>query len=398
MIEDDEVRDVWLWINDHFRRYHSCPSRAAVKRQFRQVNIDESIPDSMDYLLSCFFNDIRVRRVRESMRDVVELMKDPRNHELIDTIYLEHARKTLQTTPGATLHRFSDVERRIDAYRAKASKGSIMGIRMGIPAIDKETFGIQPHELVTIAGYLSDGKSTLLQYILFNAYMQGKTAMLISMEMDWETLMRRWDVMKTNVLYRNMKSHVLTQEEFEKWQATVPEHSKMKSDIIVPDIGTHDWTVDRVHAEILRHQPDIVGVDYLTQMALPGNNKQPEHERTSMLSREMKQMAMALRVPIIQIAQGNRDWVKEKTKGGGAETFNIGKSISIAQDSDIMLAIYRSEDLDKNNQFGLRMIKNRDGKRSDVVMEWDLERMQIAEAFEGLREPVQHVPFSGANS
>jgi replicative DNA helicase len=254
------------------------------------------------------------------------------------------------------------------------------GIRYGIKKFDEVTIGIQPHELVTISGWTGTGKSTLMQKLLFEAYLQGKRALMFSLEIDQATLMRRWETMALNVSYEDFRRMELDPSHIERWRKLANQAEQasntLGADLMVIDRAVGQVSVDTIYSEIVRRKPDIVGVDYITLMAAPSDvdSRAPEWQRVQATTRGLKSVAKGLNVPIIAAAQSNRAAAKE-----GATTDNIGASISIIQDSDVALGLDPSDFDETNRKMRVRMLKNRDGNPCEAELLWDLRHMRIKE-------------------
>jgi len=287
----------------------------------------------------------------------------------IDELFLEQSRRLAQTFPSQKIARFSEINERIQEYELGGDTAK--GIKMGIPAFDNITLGIQSHEYITISGWSGTGKSTLAQWALFNAYMQGETPMLISLEMESRNLFRKWDTMLTNFNYHNLKSNKLTDEELNKWKKKAEDISKKKNDIIVLD-EVYQCTVDRVYAEMVRWKPSIVCIDYISLMDTQRASGNSNWEKIMYLTQNLKQIARSLKVPIIGVAQTNRE-----SATGGAKLENITWSVAIIQDSDIVIGLHSDEDMRKEKMMEIRMLKNRDGMTLDTNFMWDMDSMSF---------------------
>lgn len=366
--EDEVVSKIYSYLVNHYRKYKFPVSFEIIQAEF-PLHTFEPTSESVKFLIDKFKVQVTRRYTAEAIMDIAEKLDDPENDKQIDSIFMEHSRRLATTLPSSKIHSFKDMEKRIAEYEAWRPENDV-GIRMGIPAVDNVTLGIQPHEYVTVFGRTGIGKSILSQWMLFNAWMQHKTPMLISLEMEANALFRRWDTMLTNFEYNNLKAHTLREEEVERWKFRAKEVAQKPNDIIVMD-DVHGCTVDRVYAELIRWRPDILCIDYITLMKARSSYKQ-SWEKIMYLTQELKEVSRTLNIPIIGVAQANRDSFRE-----GTSLDNIGGSISAVQDADLVFGLHSDEDMRKERRTELRLHKNRDGIVGNFNLYWKPDTMEF---------------------
>lgn len=359
---DPENADIWRFMADHAIKYRGAPSFATVLQAWPNHDFEE-VNDTIEYVRDQFFVQIKRRFAMEALEDLARDIENPD----IDDVFLERARRLAQCIPGNRVSRFRDMESRVAAY--EKGETAQMGISTGMPLFDKYTQGIQPHEYVSIVGWQGTGKSTLAQWILFNAWQQGKTGMYVSMEMEAKALFRKWDTMMMNFEYAALKEGTLSDAELERWKKAAADVHMGSEDIITID-DVRDCNVDKVYGEIVRHEPDIVCVDYISLMQAPKSAGSAMWERVTYITNQLKATARNLGVPIIGIAQTNAN-----DGGEGASLNNIAYSRSIGQDSDLVFGLYRDEEMEKQKQMEVRMLKNRDGRVGAEKLRWEMDRM-----------------------
>lgn len=367
---DERIRKIFSFMTDHFRRYKIAPEFETVFNEFPDFNFETS-GESIEFLKDKFKHQVMYRYGAEAVIRISEELADQDSKIEVDQLFMEESRRLATVLPTAKLHAYKDMKERIKEYES-ADEDSWIGIRSGIPAVDNLTFGIQPHEYVTIFGATSIGKSTLSQWMLFNAWMQNKTPMYISLEMEANALFRKWDTMLMNFRYNDLKGHTLREEEIEAWKEKAEEVASRPNDIIVMD-DVSGCTVDRVYAEINRWKPDLLCLDYINLMSVRSSYSQ-NWEKIQYLTQELKQVSRTLKTPIIGIAQANRSSFSQ-----GATLENIGGSISIVQDSDLVFGLHADEEMREEKKSELRLLKNRDGAVGTVDLWWEPETMKFGQ-------------------
>lgn len=367
--KDEDLREIFSFIVAHFRRYKVSPTLQIIKEKFPE-HLFEISQESLEYLKDEQINLIKRRAAMNALYDLAEAIDDPELAPQIDYLFLEKGRELTQLVPGTIYSSFKDMDKRIEEY--ELGENFTGGIEMGIPDIDYLTSGIQPHEYITIAGFSGTGKSTLAQYILHNSYMQGKTPMYISLEMEAKALFRKWDTMTVNFEYNRLKRGTLHDTDLERWKEAAKIIREGENDMIVMD-DVRNCTVDRVYAELTRHNPDILCIDYITLMDTTKGQGTQMWEKVTNLTQQLKQISRSLKIPIIGVAQTNRSGAS-----GGATMDNMAFSQSIVNDSDIILGLNQDEEMKEQKKMGLRLLKNRDGQTAETNLLWKMSTMEFS--------------------
>jgi replicative DNA helicase len=379
----DDCRDLFLFLTDHTRRYKTPPTPDAVRDHIEDAAKDspirgfvvEPVDDQLPYLTDRFIVNVKRRMANDHVMELAAALDDPQRSKNIDLEFLEVSRKLATVVPSTSVARFSDMEKRIDEYERRVKEGDTMtGVPFGFPRLDTLTGGIQPHEFVTIAGFSGLGKSTLLGAIAFNAWVEGFTPLYISLEMEAGAILRRFDAMAASLDYKKLKQLGLPPEQMDKWRDKAKQIREHTADIPIIDSIRH-CTPDHVFAETVRHKPDLVVVDYLSLMKSNSASKGAAMWQTvTEITQDLKQNARTLKIPVVAAAQTNRSGGKD-----GAELDNIGYSMSVVQDSDIVLGLYADEDMKERKEMEIRLRKNRDGALDQILCKWDHENMLFRE-------------------
>lgn len=370
---DPDCRELFEYAQ-HFMRVHvEPPTLKIVKEEFP----DFSAPlaqGPLTYHMERFILQVKERMAIELVRDYHDAIEDPEQLVDIELRALEMARALTEVIPSPRASRYSEADLRIKEYERRLKAGEVHGTFLGIPTLDKETLGIQPHEMVVVAAYLGVGKSTLMQHIAYSAYLQGKTVLYISLEMEAEAILRKIDVMATNVKYHAMKALELEAGAKDQWKrvAERAHNDRHERDIIVRD-DISNCTVDHVMAETLRHKPDLVLIDYLELMSTPRGVQTQHWEAVSFTGVGLKQNARVLKIPVITAAQLNRDAGK-----GDVSLANVSHQ-SVGKHSDLIIGLAQDEEKQERQEMDVVLLKNRDGKKARCTMRWSLETMDIGE-------------------
>jgi replicative DNA helicase len=372
---DEECQEMYEWITSHVRRYTLVPSEEALEAEKPKWE-HHHVKDSLSYLLDHFIGVVKRRLAQEMVVELAAAADDPERAQTIDLDFLEVSRKLATIVPSSQVARFSDMDKRIVEYEQMKEEGGRPGVPFGFPTLDEYTGGLQPHEFMTVSGFSGLGKSTLLMVFTHNMVAKGIRPLYISLEMEARAILRRLDAMAAGIDYTKLKQLELEPEAVEDWRKVASEIREAMHEVQVID-NIRGCTPDHIFAETVRHKPDVVMVDYVSLM----RSGRPTHRGTSMwqslteITQDLKQNARTLGIPIIAAAQTNRSSGKD-----GAELDNIGYSISVVQDSDIVLGLYSDEEMREKRLMEIRINKNRDGKIGKFSSLWDYENGDFREA------------------
>ena len=126
-------------------------------------------------------------------------------------------------------------------------------------------------------------------------------------------------------------------------------------------------SVPALHAAMLRMKPrpQLLIVDYLQLMESAGKHDK-RHQAVSEISRGLKRLAMALKIPVIALSQFSRENAKEKRK---PELHDLRESGSIEQDANVAMFLHADGDTGAtSSQVEMIIAKNRGGRRGSVRM------------------------------
>ena len=250
------------------------------------------------------------------------------------------------------------------------SPGEIRGVPTGFTLLDRKTAGLQPGDLVVIAGRPSMGKSTLAVNIAESAAIaKGVAAGIFTMEMSAEQVTLRMISSLGRVNASHLRSGNFSDEDWSRIQGAMSQLSS--APIYLDESPALTPTELRARARRLKRERDLglIIVDYLQLMQVPGT-KENRATEISEISRSLKALAKELSVPVIAISQLNRA-VEQRTDKKPVMS-DLRESGAIEQDADLILLIYREEAYDPNTtRRGIADIiiaKQRNGPTGEVQL------------------------------
>jgi replicative DNA helicase len=250
------------------------------------------------------------------------------------------------------------------------SDGDITGIPSGYNEFDKLTAGLQPGDLIIVAGRPSMGKTTFAVNIAENAAIGSRVPTAIfSMEMPSEQLAFRMISSLGRVNQTHLRTGNFPDEDWSRINTAVQLMSE--APMFIDDTPGLSPTEIRARARRLQreHGLGLIVVDYLQLMAVPGN-KENRATEISEISRSLKALAKELSVPIVALSQLNRG-VEQRTDKRPVMS-DLRESGAIEQDADVIIFIYREEvynpETPKKGTADIVIAKQRNGPIGDFVL------------------------------
>jgi replicative DNA helicase len=241
-----------------------------------------------------------------------------------------------------------DVFYKID--RIQNREGAITGLETGFYDLDEKTSGLQPGEMIVVAGRPSMGKTTLALCIMEHAAVVGKQPVaLFSMEMGREQIVQNVLCSRAKVESQKLRRGFLADEDYAKLSGALAGLSEAK--IFVDDTPGLTPLALRSRARRLHKKEGIrlVIVDYLQLMSGGLRMKQENRQQEiSFISRSMKELARELSVPVIAISQLNRG-VEDRADHRPMMS-DLRESGAIEQDADLVLLLHRPEYYEHDEQ------------------------------------------------
>ena len=271
---------------------------------------------------------------------------------------------------------FQDVLEHIEMLENQGSE--ITGLATGFVDLDKKLAGLQAANLVVIAGRPAMGKSSLTMNIATNAAAAGEAVAIFSLEMSKEEIVQRILSSVGKVDSMKLRSGQLGP----LWQRVVDAAGRMyKAPIYIDDSPVVTVTDIRAKCRRLKRKRglSLIVVDYLQLMESYGQeNRQQE---IAQISRNLKNLARELEVPIIAVSQLNRSLESREDKR--PRLSDLRESGSIEQDADVVMFVYRHEyyhpeEQEKKGIAEVIVAKHRAGSTGPVEMTFQPEFTRFA--------------------
>jgi replicative DNA helicase len=234
------------------------------------------------------------------------------------------------------------VAERIDQLFQRDNPSDVTGIPTGYKDLDMMTSGLQPGDLIIIAGRPSMGKTSLaLNICEYVAIDTGLPSAVFSMEMGSTQLVSRLIGSVGKLNQHKMRTGQLDDNDWEKLSYALGQLNE--APIFIDEGSALNPYEVRARARRLHKQCGRLGlivIDYLQLMGSAGSTENRATE-ISEISRSLKALAKELNVPVIALSQLNRSVEQRPDKRPVMS--DLRESGAIEQDADVIMFIYRDE-------------------------------------------------------
>jgi replicative DNA helicase len=271
---------------------------------------------------------------------------------------------------------FSDVLEQIEMLEQQGS--DMIGLPTGYVDLDKMVSGLRAANLVVVAARPGMGKSSLALGVAVNAALNGEPVAIFSLEMSREELVQRILSAVAKVDSKKLQTGQLG----DLWPRVVDAAGKMyRAPIFIDDSPVVGVTDVRAKCRRLkrRHGLSLVIIDYLQLMQ--ASTRENRQQEISEITRNLKNLARELEVPIIAVSQLNRSLESREDKR--PRLSDLRESGAIEQDSDIVMFIYRHEyyhpeEVEKRGIAEVLIAKHRSGPTGMVQLTFQPEFTRFA--------------------
>lgn len=373
----DRVREADFYRHDHRLIYRVMSKLSAQNKPLDVLTVSESLREIREldnaggevYLFELANNTpsaanvtayADIVRERSVLRQLITVA-----NEIAGDAFNPQGRTSIELLDVAERHVFAISEQgarvggpiNIKEYLAKTmdridtlfqSKEPITGVPTGYHEFDSMTSGLQPSDLIIIAGRPSMGKTTFAMNIAEHVVIKSQVPVLIfSMEMPGEAIVMRLLSSLCRIDQLRIRTGKLEDEDWPRISSTVSMLSE--APLFIDDTPALSPAEVRARARRLVKDQGKLGlivIDYLQLMQVPGNSENRTAE-ISEISRSLKGLAKELKVPVIALSQLNRGLEQRADKRPIMS--DLRESGAIEQDADLIAFIYRDEVYHENS-------------------------------------------------
>ena len=302
---------------------------------------------------------------------------------------VEDASRLLFSVSEASLHRdIVTLEVALTRYITQIEErgdDAGLGVPTGIKTLDEKTGGLQPSDLILLAGRPGLGKTSLaLCFIEHAALRAGKTCAIFSLEMSELQVVQRLISMVAEIDGNRIRRGRLSLPEL---QAISDASGQLQQAQIYVEESSRLTVTDilaksrRLQAE--RGKLDLIVIDYLQLIEGVGEEDNRVQE-VAKISRALKAIARELEVPVVALSQLSR---QIETRGTEPMLSDLRESGALEADADLVMFLWQKDQQDrKDGVVRLKLAKHRNGPTADIDLHFEAELTRFRDLGE-TREP-----------
>lgn len=261
------------------------------------------------------------------------------------------------------------------ATELQANKGKVRGIPSGLTALDNVIGGFQESNLIILAARPSVGKTSLALDIARHATINEKKRVAVfSLEMSEMELIDRLIAAQVEMSLWDYKMGELKESEESRLLEAMDALSE--APLYIDDVPGQHIVEMRTKARRLAMEVglDMIIIDYL--QLIVGDNKENRVQEVSAISRQLKNLARELHIPVMALSQLSR--AVETRDSRIPQLSDLRESGAIEQDADVVIFIHREEqynfETERPGIADLIIAKHRNGPTGQVEVGFQKEQ------------------------
>lgn len=341
----------WDYILNHFTTYGSIPDKESFLASFPDFDLIK-VTEPIQYLIDEIYKEKQNNQLAATFNKVRKLLIENKTGEALGV----YKKAYEDLTCGVALSSVDILKdtSRYDAYIERLQSFDKYYVRTGLPELDAIIGGWdREEELATIVARTNVGKSWLLLKFAVAAAEQGLNVGIYSGEMSERKVGYRIDTLIQHISNGALvhgSSNV--QADYKTYIDNLPNRFRGSIKVLTPKMINGAAGVSALRAFIEKDKLDILFIDQHSLLEDDRKARNPV-ERASNISKDLKNLQVLKRIPIISVSQQNRASTDE-----GVGTEHVAQSDRIAQDSTIILFFERHKD-DKT-LLDIELVKSRD--------------------------------------
>ena len=358
-----DYKNEYNFIINHLREYGNIPDSITFLNNFPSFDIIE-VSESPDFLIDKLYED-------KNTRVLASIFNKIKKHLMEGDIDKAMERYTSSTDVVLKAKHIEAVDiltntDRYEAYLQRCENFDKFYVKTGFKELDEIIGGWdREEELATIVARSNQGKSWILFKCAVAAVEQGLNVGIYSGEMSERKVGYRIDTLISNISNSSItKGDRQIQNEYKKHLDSLPNKYKGCLKVLTPNMIDGPAGVTSLRAFIEKENLDILFIDQHSLLEDDRHAKNPV-EKASNISRDLKNLQVIKKVPIISVSQQNRNSTEN---GVGLE--HVAQSDRIAQDSTIVIFFEQ-----KDGIMTMHLIKSRDSvNMKDLKYSIDLNK------------------------
>ena len=362
-----------------------------------------AVADNLDYYAGVVADKANLRRLINAGTEIVTqaFAQEKSSEEVTETaekLIFDIAQKKNEDT----LLGIRDINTRF--YRFLQERNTVdfsrRGVLTGFTELDEVTSGLQPANLVIVAGRPGMGKTAFaLNIALHAALREEKTVAIFSLEMSTEDVYQRF--IASEMEMKDLRNARLTDTQWDKINE-ISEELHNADNIYIDDSGQQSnlsilakcrrVVADRAAEN--KKKLDLIVIDYLQLMQSENRRAENRNQEISEIVRGLKLLAKEMDCPVMALSQVNRKLEDRPDKR--PQLSDLRESGSIEQDADIVLMLHRPSYFDRKTsddaepdpveEAKVIIAKHRNGETKDLTLGFVRKYAAFRNLAEGYRE------------
>lgn len=383
-----EINHEYFSDNLHQAIYTSIKKLNAGGKEVDYMTVNEELKklgadSQLNYLM-----DLGTSRIRSMSKDHINILKDrykrrktiDQLHESIEQIYnIDNDITGINSTIAAQIDNInfdtqiiddspkSVIERVREDLKKATDLEKLEQYKYGMPELDELTAGLHPEETTTIAAATGVGKTAFALQIATRLATKGLKVLMVSREMSDVQVMKRILTTLSGIDGNKFRTRQFTKSERNKIDGLL---SAVQSNMPLY-INTSCRTVTEIKNRLRQLKADVLIVDYL-QLVTPDKSEGNREREVAKISRELKNISLDFKIPVIQLSQLNQDGSTRESKAIEQDSNNVIKLIrpdeslmeKIVNDESNNITYPLIETVKKNDTEIIKIVleKQRDGR------------------------------------
>jgi replicative DNA helicase len=360
--------DIWDFVRSYYEQNQTVPPVNIIKNEFSDFEYFSdtgATKHHLEQLRQEYLED----NIRLMLRSAASDLQSGRSIDALNNLITETAniKRVTSTVRDLDVTNVDDAIAHFESIK-KMQEDGIHGIYTGLAGFDNYLpAGITPGQLGVLLAYPAIGKSWMALYLAVQAWKNGKSPLIVSLEMtEAEVRNRIFAIIGQGMWsHRKLSKGEVEIDMFKKWMHKTFD-GKPSLNIISND-GLGEVSPSVLRGKIDQYNPDIVFIDYLNLMT---SNTKTDNEVVKMknLSRELKLLAISENIPLVAISSATPDDVTDMNS-----VPTLGQtswSRQIAYDADWLLALGRAPNSDVLEAV---FRKNRNGFLGEFMVQVDFD-------------------------
>lgn len=384
MFFEPESQKLYRYAEEFYKKYRRSPTPRVIKLEFPDYKLLDEVEEPLGYCIQRVHQDYLQRSLDaagDRIADALEAKDPAQGFEIMAEVIKSAG--SLTPEPALSVNIADKLEDYLEIWMSRAGKSEIIGIPTGFRTFNRATLGFQAAQLITVAGLAGAGKSTLLMLMAQHIHKAGHMPYFMSFEMSEEEQVARYAAMGAGLNYNDIVSGRIKLDDAKKnaVRTFAAEALERGTFTLCTDIARAS-TVSGLEVKLREYTPDVCFIDGVYLMHDQQTKKSgADWQAMTNITRDLKQLAQRLEIPIVIATQAlvSKTFSKGKGIGRKLDMYSPGYSSSFAQDSDVMFGL--EVDDRKPDQRLVRLMKGRHCPKFAMWIEWDWDEGRFGTEF-----------------